>query len=56
MEEDDARAEAAEILKLVPNFSVEAWGQIEPYKDKAQIERGMTALRKAGLKRYCAGE
>jgi len=48
--EEDARAEAEEILKLVPNFSVEVWGQRNPNKDQAQIERDMAALRKAGLK------
>jgi tetratricopeptide (TPR) repeat protein len=48
--EEDARAEAEEILKLVPNFSVEVWGQRNPNKDQAQIERNMAALRKAGLK------
>ncbi len=48
--EEKARAEAAEILKLVPNFSVEVWGQRNPNKDQAQIERNMAALRKAGLK------
>ena len=48
-QEEDARAEAEEILKLVPNFSVEVWGQRNPNKDQAQIERGMAALRKAGL-------
>ncbi len=48
--EEKARAEAAEILKLVPNFSVEVWGQRNPNTDQAQIERNMDALRKAGLK------
>jgi len=48
-QEKDARAEAGEILKLVPNFSVEVWGQRIPHKDQAQIERSMAALRKAGL-------
>jgi adenylate cyclase len=48
-QEEDARAEAEEILKLVPNFSVEVWGQRNPTKDQAQIERYMAALRKAGL-------
>jgi tetratricopeptide (TPR) repeat protein len=47
---EDARAEAQEILKLVPNFSVEVWGQRSPTKDQAQIERDMAALQKAGLK------
>jgi adenylate cyclase len=49
-QEEDARAEAEEILKLVPNFSAEVWGQRNPNKDQAQIERYMAALRKAGLK------
>jgi len=49
-QEEDARAEAEEILKFVPNFSVEVWGQRNPYKDQVQIERGMAALRIAGLK------
>jgi tetratricopeptide (TPR) repeat protein len=49
-QEEDARAEAEEILKLVPNFSVEVWGQRYPNKDQPQIERNMAALRKAGLK------
>ena len=49
-QEDDARAEAEEILKLVPNFSVEVWGRRNPNKDQVQIEQDMAALRKAGLK------
>jgi adenylate cyclase len=49
-QEENARAEAEEILKLVPNFSVEVWGQRNPTKDQAQIEPDMAALRKAGLK------
>ena len=49
-QEENARAEAEEILKLVPNFSVEVWGQRNPNKDQAQIEQDMATLRKAGLK------
>jgi adenylate cyclase len=48
--EEEARAEAAEILRMSPNFSVDAWGQILPFKDPAVLERGLAALRKAGLK------
>jgi len=48
--EDEARAEAAEVLRMSPNFSVEAWGQMLPHKDPAVLERGLAALRKAGLK------
>ncbi len=49
-QEENARVEAEEILKLVPNFSLEIWGQRNPNKDQAQTERYMAALRKAGLK------
>jgi len=48
--EEEAQAEAAEVLKLSPNFSVEVWGQRNLNKDQAQIEGDMAALRKAGLK------
>jgi TolB-like protein/Tfp pilus assembly protein PilF len=48
-QEKDARAEAGEILKLVPNFSVEVWGQRIPHEDQAQIEQSVAALQKAGL-------
>ena len=47
---EEAKAQAAEILKLVPNFSVDVWGERVPYKDPALAERGMEGLRKAGLK------
>jgi len=48
--EDDALDEARELLELVPDFSVEAWGQRVPYNDPRRAERDMIALRKAGLK------
>ena len=48
--EENARAEAQEILKLVPNFSVEVWGQRDLNKDRAQTQRDMAALQTAGLK------
>jgi adenylate cyclase len=48
--EEEARAEGAEALKIVPQFSVEAWKRMAPYKDPAVTERFATALRKAGLK------
>ncbi len=48
--EEEARAEAAEVLRLSPKFSLEAWGQRLPYKDPAVLERSLAAWRKAGLK------
>jgi adenylate cyclase len=48
--EAEARAEAAEVLRLNPNFSLEAMRQRWPYKDPAVLERQLAAWRKAGLK------
>jgi hypothetical protein len=45
----EARAEAAELLRLSPAFSPEAWKQMIPYKDPAIVERWISSLRKAGL-------
>jgi adenylate cyclase len=47
--EEEARAEAAEVLRLNPQFSLEVWKQRVPYKDPVVLERHLTALRKAGL-------
>ena len=46
----EARAEAAEVLRLNPQFSLEVHRQREPVKDPARLERHLAALRKAGLK------
>ena len=48
-QEAEARAEAAEILRLSPNFSLSVLAQILPYKEKADSERYLDGLRKAGL-------
>jgi adenylate cyclase len=48
--EEEARTEAAEILRISPNFSLEVWRQRLPFKDPAVLERQLAALRKAGLK------
>ncbi len=48
--EAEARAEAAEVLRINPNFSLEVHKQRVPIKDPAMLERHLTALRKAGLK------
>jgi TolB-like protein/class 3 adenylate cyclase/Flp pilus assembly protein TadD len=48
--EQEARAEAAEILRISPNFSVEGWKQRAPQKDPEKLERYLAALRQAGLK------
>ncbi|MBI3304501.1 MAG: tetratricopeptide repeat protein, partial [Deltaproteobacteria bacterium] len=48
--EEQARAEAAEILRISPNYSLEVVRQRTPYKDPAFLERQVAALRKAGLR------
>jgi adenylate cyclase len=47
----EARAEGAEIMRLNPQFSLQPPSDSRcPYKDEAQCQREMAALRKAGLK------
>ncbi len=48
--EAEARAEAAEVLRINPKFSLEVHKQRAPIKDSAMLERHLAALRKAGLK------
>jgi adenylate cyclase len=48
--EAEAGAEAAEVLRINPNFSLEVHKQRAPIKDPAAFERHLAALRKAGLK------
>jgi tetratricopeptide (TPR) repeat protein len=48
--EEEARAEAAEVLRISPNYSLEGVRQIVPYKDPADLERFLDGLRKAGLR------
>jgi adenylate cyclase len=48
--EEEARAAAAELLRLDPDFSVDRIAKRLPFKDKAYTERYVNALRKAGLK------
>jgi adenylate cyclase len=49
--EKEARAEAAEVLRINPNFSVESFVKTNaPQKDPSIKENVINALRKAGLK------
>jgi adenylate cyclase len=48
--EEEARAEAAEVLRIHPKFSVEYASKTWPYKNQADRDLVMNALRKAGLK------
>ena len=48
--EDEARAEATEVLRINPKFSVERMVKVRPHIDPANTVRFADALRKAGLK------
>ena len=48
--EKEARAEAAEIVRINPNFSLETMRQKLPYKEQAVLARLFEGLRKAGVK------
>jgi adenylate cyclase len=48
--EAEARAAAAEVLRLDPQFSLERVRQWLPFQDPGAIERYLAALRQAGLK------
>jgi len=49
-QEDKAQVEAAEVLKINPNFSLQYRKKRLPYKDPAIFERMSDILSKAGLK------
>jgi adenylate cyclase len=48
--EKEARAGAAEVLRINPKFSLDLYAKRLPYKDKSVIDNYIDALRKAGLK------
>jgi adenylate cyclase len=48
--EKEAHAEAAEVMRIDPTFSVESYARRLPYKDQKAIDDIVSALRKAGLK------
>lgn len=48
--EKDARAEAAEVLRVNPKFSLDYWAKVLPNKDQSVMDNMIGALRKAGLK------
>ncbi len=49
--EKEAHAEAAELLRINPKFSVDKYAKMSPpHKDQSEIDKIANALRKAGLK------
>jgi len=48
--EAEATAAVKEVLRVNPEFSLESYAKTLPYKNKADVERYIGTLRKAGLK------
>ena len=48
--EEEARAAAAGVLRINPKFSLEKYAKRVNYKNQADADRVISALRKAGLK------
>jgi len=48
--EKEARAEAAEVLRINPKFSVDSYAKASGYKDQSERDKLAKALRRAGLK------
>ena len=48
--ENEARAAAAEVLRIAPNFSIDGVVKEIPWKEGPKKDRVIDALRKAGLK------
>jgi adenylate cyclase len=48
--QEEARIEAAEVLRINPKFLVDSWAKTMPFKNEADKELTIGALRKAGLK------
>jgi adenylate cyclase len=48
--EEEARATAADVSRINPKFSLEYFAKRLPYKNQADTDRYIAALRKAGLK------
>jgi len=48
--EQEAHAEAAEVLRIAPKFSVKHFAKTVPLKNQARLESIVETLRKAGLK------
>ena len=47
--EQEARAEAAEVLRIDPGFTLGHFSKTLPYKNQSDIDFAIASLRKAGL-------
>ena len=48
--EEEAHAEAAEVLRINPKFSLEHFSKTIPFKNQSDTDHLINAVRKAGLK------
>jgi TolB-like protein len=46
---DEARAQAREVMRLHPGFTIGRWRDRPPYRDQAILEQFIEGMRKAGL-------
>jgi len=46
---EEARAEAAEVLRVNPAFTIDSWKRLAVHKDPKDAEHRLDGLRKAGL-------
>lgn len=48
--EEEGSAEATEVIRINPKFSLDLWAKRQIYKDQSEVDKLVDALRKAGLK------
>ena len=48
-QEEESREAATEMMKINPNFTINAWKTNSPYKNRDLVERWTEVLRKAGV-------
>jgi len=48
--EEEARAAAAEVLRIDPDFSVDRWARIVPFKNRDKLKKLIDSYHMAGLK------
>jgi hypothetical protein len=46
---DKAKEYAARLLEVKPDFTIQGWAKVLPYKNKEDLDRELNALRKVGL-------
>jgi tetratricopeptide (TPR) repeat protein len=47
---EEAKTEAVEVLRINPQFSMDRYSRMLPFKEQSEVDRLVDALRKAGLK------